>query len=157
MKINKDGTVHWLKDSVVEISLCHHGDPNLYYAKVLTSGTWPNLKVLDDKYPELLEGRPQDCPYVVWRELNEAETKALFPEGNDVSAKTYVVNPLPGGVVRVFDKRDGTLIDEFPSMDEAQDWIDQYECPECGLPKTEPSPGCSALHFGEEEPVFTAF
>lgn len=157
MRVNKDGTAHWEAGTVVEISVHDEShDPNLYYARVLTSGTFPNLKVLDDKYPEVLEGKPQGCLYAIWRELNEAEAQAITGDA-DVSAGTYVVNPRPGGAVRVLDKRDGSLVDEFKTMEEAQEWIDAHECPKCGRPKTTPAEGCTGPHFGGEDLAFTAF
>lgn len=158
MKVNKDGTVHWEKGTVVEVSIhTEEHDPNQYYAKCLTSGTWPTIQVLNNKYPLPFEGKPQGCPYAIWRELSEAEVKALFPEGDEVSAGTYVVNPQPGGHTRVIDKRTDTVVEEFPTCDEAVEWINNHECEKCGLPVTESSKGCKGLHFGEEEPVFTAF
>lgn len=159
MKTNKDGTVHWEKGSVVEVWLhLNNHDPNLYYAKCLTSGTWPTIQVLDNKYPLPIEGKPQDCPYTIWRDLSDAEAEALFPkEDGEVTAGTYVVNPQPGGHTRVIDKRTNKVVKEFPTCDEACEWIDQHECGQCGLPLTEPSKGCKSIHFGEEEPAFTAF
>ena len=159
MKVNKDGTVHWEKGTVVEVSLhTDDHDPNQYYAQCQSSGTFPLIQVLDPKYPEPLQGAMQNSPYSIWRELSEAETKALFGTEDDVSAGTYVVNPQPGGHTRVIDKRSNEVVESFQTCDEACEWIAGHECAECGLPLTELSKECTKSHFGGEEmPAFTAF
>lgn len=159
MKVNKDGTAHWDQGSIVEVSIhAEDHDPNLYYAKCLTSGTFPDVQVLDAKYPIPFEGKMQDCLYSIWRELSEVEAKAVFPRGEEaVSTGTYVVKPQWGGCTEVIDTRSNTVVEEFSTCDVAVAWIERHECPACGLPVTGSAKGCSKPHFSDEEPIFTAF
>jgi hypothetical protein len=159
LKLNADGTVRWEGGSLVEVTL--HGedmrDPNMYYARCLTTGTFPRIQVLDEKYPEPLEGREVAPLYVIWRLVPEEEAKVVSGEAALPSGKTYVVNLVPGGAVQVLDsrKRKNKLVDTFRSIESAEAWICDHECSACGRPVTEPSKSCPVRHFGDVDKPFS--
>lgn len=75
VKVNNEVLAYWKKGALVEINIHdvpgHEHDPNRYWARCLTGGTWPELEVVDDncdphpKFKELLtKGQ-----YVIWREV----------------------------------------------------------------------------------------
>ena len=75
----KQGLGWWKKNSIVEINVTvrmkdkkgEYSDPNTYWARCMTEGTFPMLEVIDEsgerheKFPTpLFEGQ-----YVIWKEL----------------------------------------------------------------------------------------
>lgn len=81
MYINKDGTAVWSLGSIVEVTLYGpNRDPNRYFARCLTGGTWPTVQVLDEKYPEPLTVTPQATPVIIWRQLPEEEAAVVCGE-----------------------------------------------------------------------------
>jgi len=159
LKLNADGTVRWETGALVEVTL--HGedvrDPNMYYARCLTTGPFPRLQVLDEKYPEPLEGREMAPPYAIWRRVPEEEAKVVLGQAELPAGKTYVVNLIPGGSVQVLDsrKRKNKLVDTFSSIELAETWIRDHECGACGRPLVEPAPkACTQRHFGDVAKTF---
>lgn len=138
MRINKDGTVSWSLGSIVEVTVYKDHDPNSYFARCLTGGTWPTVQVLHEKYPEPMTVTPLDPPVVIWRELSEEEAAKVLGEDTE-----YVVNHEEEVVENVVENvvEEGAL---------------ERLCPECGKPLVKPSPECSMLHFGDDKP-FIAF
>jgi hypothetical protein len=135
MRINKDGTANWSLGSIVEVTT-HTGnhDPNHYFARCLTGGACPTVRVLHEKYPEPLTVTPQNTPVSLWRELSEEEVQRFLGE------EEYVVNQE----------------EEPEEIAEVVEEPSERLCSECGKPLTKSSPGCSMLHFGTDRP-FTAF
>jgi len=75
MRILDNGCAYWSLGSIVEVSLhTENHDPNMYRARCLTGGTFPTIKVLDDKYPDAIEGRATNPLYAIWRELSDEES-----------------------------------------------------------------------------------
>ena len=73
--VNSERLAHWTKGSVVEISLFdvpgREHDPNRYWARCLTSGTFPELEVVDDNcdpHPDFRELLTKG-QYGIWREV----------------------------------------------------------------------------------------
>jgi len=141
MRVDKDGIVHWSLGSIVIVTIyTDEHDPNNYYARCLTGGTWPRIQVLHPKYPEPFDGKPQGCPYVILRELTEEETEKVLADLEGVEL------PDPEATYDV-------KSDETPSNSEVSD---EHLCAECGKSLLQPSPGCSVMHLGGDAP-FTAF
>ena len=87
MRINKDGTVNWSLGSIVEVTTyTGNYDPNRYFARCLTGGTWPKVQVLHEKYPEPLQAAFYNTPVAIWRELPEEEAQKILGD------EEYVVN-----------------------------------------------------------------
>jgi hypothetical protein len=68
-----DAPAHWPEGAIVEITLFditgdRERDPNRYWARCLTSGTYPDLQVVDDncephpKFPDVLT----KGEYTIW-------------------------------------------------------------------------------------------
>lgn len=73
--VNNERLAHWKKGSIVEINIHdvpgHEYDPNRYWARCLSSGTFPELEIVDDNcdpHPDfdsvLTKGQ-----YSIWREI----------------------------------------------------------------------------------------
>jgi hypothetical protein len=73
--VNNERLAYWKRDSIVEINIHdvpeHEGDPNRYWARCLSSGTFPELEIVDDScdpHPDfpstLTKGQ-----YAIWREI----------------------------------------------------------------------------------------
>lgn len=73
--VNNERLAYWTKGSLVEINIHnvpgHEHDPNRYWARCLTGGTWPELEVVDDNcdpHPEFKELLTKG-QYAIWREI----------------------------------------------------------------------------------------
>jgi hypothetical protein len=163
MRVQKDGTAYWLLGSIIEVTV-HDGnhDPNRYHARCLTGGTFPTIQVLDEKYPEPITGRPQDPPFVVWREVAESAEDAENAddaENVDVTETVqdtahteqglFVIVGQDEGTVCVMRKGDDTPVaGSFASVESATAWLGRNKCADCGLLYTDDSPGCGQRHIG---------
>lgn len=159
MRILDNGCAYWMLGSIVEVGI-HDGnhDPNMYRARCLTGGTFPLLQVLDDKYPEPMQGRAVDPPFVIWKEIAEsaeAEEDALVAEEEAINncreeRGVFVIIGQRKGQVRVVRKKDDeTVVEGLESIEMAADWIARNECDECGQLLTDDAgPGCSRRHIG---------
>jgi hypothetical protein len=158
LRVQKDGTAYWLLGSIVEVSI-HDGnhDPNTYRARCLTGGTFPKIQVLHEKYPEPMQGRAMDPPFVIWREIAESEeqeqeaieeAERLIDETKK-EHKMFVIVGQRKGNVRVVRKEDDEVVKEgLESIEAAAEWIDRNECEECGRLVTDAAEGCSQRHIG---------
>jgi hypothetical protein len=162
MRVSKDGTAYWLLGSIVEVGVrgVKH-DPNTYRARCLTAGTFPTIQVLHERYPEPIEGRAVDPPYVIWREIaasEEDEQQAIaeqarrIDEVRTVCGAYVIVGQRKGAVhvVRQDDDEDATPVAEaFDSIDAAEEWLRRNVCAECGyLVVDAAGEGCSRRHIG---------
>lgn len=73
--VNNEKLAYWSKGSLVEINLIdvpgREHDPNRYWARCLTGGTFPELEVVDENcnpHPEFQEVLTKG-QYVIWREI----------------------------------------------------------------------------------------
>lgn len=73
--VNHEKLAYWNKGALVEITLFdvpgREHDPNIYWARCLTGGTFPELEVVDDNcepHPEFKELLTKG-QYVIWREI----------------------------------------------------------------------------------------
>ncbi len=73
--VNNEKLAYWKKGSLVEINIHdvpgHEHDPNRYWARCLTGGTWPELEILDDNcepHPDFT-GVLTKGQYAIWREI----------------------------------------------------------------------------------------
>jgi len=73
--VKHEKLAYWKKGTLVEINLFdvpgREHDPNRYWARCLTSGTFPELEVVDDNcdpHPEFKELLTKG-QYAIWREV----------------------------------------------------------------------------------------
>jgi len=150
MRVNKDGTAYWSLGSIVEVSI-HDGnhDPNTYRARCLTGGTYPQVQVLDDKYPEPLQAREIDSPFVIWREVAESEEAAREAEDREEVGMLVIVGLREGQVRICRVGEEDPVVEGLVSLEAARAWIARNACPDCGhLFIDVAGEGCTQRHIG---------
>ena len=88
-EILKQELAWWEKDSIVEIwILTPPGDPNIYRAKCLTSGTFPTLEVLDSRYSKSLN----KGEYVIWgKAQKEVDSTDAIEDELDADDISFII------------------------------------------------------------------
>ncbi|MGD9209208.1 MAG: hypothetical protein PVI90_00455 [Desulfobacteraceae bacterium] len=87
-EILKQELAWWDKDSIVEIwVLTPPGDPNMYLAKCLTSGTFPTLVVLNPRYPKPLN----KGEYVIWGVQKDVDSTDAIEDELDTDDISFII------------------------------------------------------------------
>jgi hypothetical protein len=158
VRVLDNGCAYWLLGSIVEVSLCGQPDVDHYRARCLTGGTFPQIRILDEKYPEPLQGRAVDPPFVIWREIAESEEaeqeaieqqERLLDECREDRGLFVIVGSRPKHIRIVRAEDDTPVEDTFKSLEAAREWLDCRVCAACGyLVADVDGPVCSQQHIG---------